>query len=216
MRKQILVLIFVGLSSSIVAQKAWQNEFTVGFGHAIIEKTYVNYPLTSLRMGFNKIHSGQPGKRISLTEELGIGLILNSLSWESGGLGGNDHHSGAYFYSTLNLAFLSQFRFGESYFVQIGPCGEINLMGFESSKFDWWRMVNYENETGQVSGNQKTSEFNRNYFKQPYYGLSFRLMNQPEDAQHSVGFEFNYLWTKPTRSNFNTKHLIQLGFVVQL
>lgn len=216
MRKQILFLIFLGLSSSIAAQKAWQNELTVGFGHAKIEKNYVDYPLTSLRMEFNKIYNGQPEKRISWIEELGVGLKYNSLSWENGGMGGNDHHSGAYFYSTLNLAFLSQFRLGENYLVQFGPRGEINLMGYESSKFDWWRMENFEHETRQVSGNQKTSEFNRNYFKYPYYGLSFRLMNKPKDTGRSAGLELSCLWTKSSPSNFNTKRMIQLGFVIQL
>ncbi|HKJ40970.1 MAG TPA: hypothetical protein VKA27_02705 [Sunxiuqinia sp.] len=216
MKKQLFLLIGIGLSISVFAQKNWQNDVLIRIAHATIENTYTDYPITSIGVEFNKHYNGHCENWLSFSKQVGIGLRYSDLSWESGGLGGHAYNSGAYFYSTVNLAFLAQIRVGKSYIVQLGPRGEINLIGYESSKYDWWQLVDYGDGFHQVSGGRKTSDFNRNYFKQPYYGMNFRLMNKPEDARHSVGLEFNYLWTRPTRSNFNTKHLIQLGFVVQL
>jgi hypothetical protein len=173
-----------------LAQKSWHSEFLVGVGRAKMEQTYEKLPVNSFCLEFNKLQNGHFEKRLSFTKEFGIGLRYNSLSWESSGLGGSNSSSGAYFYSMLNTSFLLQFLPGENYIVQIGPCAEINLIGYESSKFDWWRLESSENGFRQIAGNSEKSGFNRNYFNQPYYGLNFRLLSKPKDTSVKSTFYF--------------------------
>ncbi len=162
--------------------------------------------------GVNKTWNKKSPERVSWAKSAGIAIKYYSLDRESGGLGAFTNYSGEYIFSTINLSLHAQLRFRRNYYVQIGPRVEYLLAGLE----------HLSSESGTVltdlptMSSEKVVEFNRNYFRQPYFGPDLKLMLQNPGDAASVGLNFSYMLTFKDDSNFDTGGLFRIAFLMEL
>ena len=218
MKSFLILLSIFAFHMSVLAQDTWFPELTLGFTSAQIDDTYKARGLSpsSFFVEFSECWNRKHEQSFSVVKAFGLGLNYHSLSSNYSSPGGESYYSGGFIYSTFNLALMAQQRFGNAYLLQFGPRVEATLFGYENLKYHGGsRQWDGSNSTW-TSGESKVSEFNRNYFKQPYYGLSLRLINEPQEESLSAGIGVSYLWTEPDQSNFNSKHMVRVSFILKL
>ncbi|WP_159519807.1 hypothetical protein [Sunxiuqinia indica] len=218
MKSFLILLSIFAFHLSALAQDAWFPELTLGFTSAQIDESYKARGLSpsSFFVDFSECWNRKHEQSFSVVKAFGIGLNYHSLSTNLASPGGESYYSGGYVYSTFNLSLMAQQRFGKSYFLQFGPRFETILLGYENLKYHGGsRQWDGLNESW-VSKEAKIAEFNRNYFNNPYYGLSLRLINEPEEESLSAGIGVSYLRTEPDQSNFNSEHMVRVSFILKL
>ena len=208
------------LPTLLFAQRSHETYLSIGlnssnYGDDWDEETDVGKysMLAELQRSWNK----KDNLKYSLVKQLGVGVDYFDLSDESGGIGAHTYHEG--FYSSIRMTggLFLQIRFSELARFRIGSRVEGNVIGYESNERTGWGWPSSDGQILYYSGNKKIREFNRDYFDQLYYGpdIKFLFKSNIED-DFTIGFNFSFLFTKPTESNFETKNRMRFAVFIML
>ena len=124
-----------------------------------------------------------------------------------GGLGAGSSFNGSIYNLTLSASLSTHVRLSPSFSADIGPAGEILIIGANSiQNFNYSISPNFGS-----NGERQIKGVNRDYFNKPSYGVKIRGTQLLENRRTSIGLALTYLWTENNYSNFYLSNYTQIS-----
>lgn len=205
--KKLLFLILTLIPIISFSQRKWETGLSIG----IDKSNYIfNYELASTRsigIGLSQSWYKESGHRFTLVKECGLAFKYANLNYSYGGLAAGGNLDGYFLRAVASVSILPQMRFGNKFFIQLGPRVEGMLAGYKNYDTGTWCMPeicsNFTPGPGHDSG------FSRDYFDQIYYGISFRIIKTLNTNR--VGLSANLLRTVETDEQKETDKVFGLA-----
>ncbi|MFY9151382.1 MAG: hypothetical protein WAO52_05170 [Prolixibacteraceae bacterium] len=209
----IFILILEILSvTQVFGQQITETSFAIGINktnspenHSYFRETPLTHLIFNITKSWNK-----DDHRLSFRKAMGFNLQYSKISLSSGGLGANWNQTG-YINSLLaNMSIQANYKINKNFSVNLGPAAEFLIAGFyhlqtnSSSIYMDPPYSTHKNET----------RLNRDYFKQPAFGIKFGVFETGLSEKTTIGLNLSYMWTKSERSNFYADTYTQLTFVI--
>lgn len=215
--KNILVIaciLAISVSSSTFGQQITETSYSLGVSKPFsrIQQPYwgdapapMHLLLDATKSWYNNV------QKVSLRKEAGLNLQYTNINLENGGLGASNHYTGSIFSLFAEGALLARFRILDNFALGIGPEAEILLLGKNNLNNSFYSMLNYPNST---YSNTKNTGLNRNYFKQPSYGIKLSLYETGITDKTTIGINASFLWTKSELADFYAAHYLRLSLCI--
>lgn len=203
-----ILLLALLTSSNLFAQNDWktQMEFGISISNFPDNLNYSKLSKASFSLELHEAWNKKNEQKFSIEKNIGIAIKFHSLDKPDSGtsMAGWSETNGGYIFSTFSFGIFPQLRIDEETVIQLGPYFEQLIFGHQHIERSW--------HTIQGSGVSKISEFNRDLFNKPYYGLIIKFINE----QPNLGVTLGYLFTEADDSNFHTKNVIRFSILFQL
>lgn len=211
-RLTLLLPVFFILISPLFAQKVTETGFEASVNLTSIPKleSYWNFnestpiflSVGGMKSWYNSSHF------VSLRKEIGATIQFEDFDFSGGGLGTQAGYHGNVYSLFINPALLTHFQFSDTFSADIGPCMDFLVTGYNDLVYWYHSREVYNNFNKQIKS------FNRDYFKNPSFGIKGRVTIFSPDENVTFGFTFAYLWTKEDYSNFHIKNYTKLGLYI--
>lgn len=211
-----LLILFWSLNG--FAQQVSETDFTLGISKTKAPRE-INYWQEAepvyLFMKASKSWNN-PEEKLSLRKEAGLNLQYANIahSTSSNALGGFNEKTGTVISLLANAALQAHYRITNNWAVGAGPEAELLLLGYNNID-DYYTRI-YIPSQPPSSGHTSERGINRNYFKNPSYGLKISFFQGNADARTTLGLHFSYLWTQSEHSSFFASNFVRFGLSIGL
>lgn len=203
-------------SLNCFGQQISETDFTIGISKAKAPGE-INYwqeakPVYLFMKGSKNWYNDE--QKLSLRKEAGLNLQYANISHStsSNALGGFNEKTGTVISLLANAALQAHYRITDSWAVGAGPEAELLLLGYNNID-DYYTRI-YIPSQPPSSGHTSEKGINRNYFKNPSYGIKISLFQGQADASTTLGLHFSYLWTKSEHSSFFASNYVRFGLSI--
>jgi hypothetical protein len=210
-----LVLVVLGLFFTLQIRGQQLSETTLGVG---INKSFIKnfgtyWDDECKSPGFLKVSATQSwyrtDKNVSLIKEAGLNMQYSHINLSGGELETNASYDCKILGLSAEASLQLRIPLDSTFALAIGPTAEYMLASYNDVDYSY-----FSTTSTPSSGSSHQSGFNRNYFKNPVYGIKLSLLQSKLTEKSTLKLNVSYLWTKKDISDFYTSSYFQVTLAV--